>query len=64
MRYVLPMAISNFIDREAELIWSGARSRRLPATIQTTAIRIDDQWRICFRWQAGHVLDVEITDYH
>jgi len=28
------------------------------------SIRINQQWRICFRWQAGHAFDVEITDYH
>lgn len=28
------------------------------------AIAINDQWRICFRWQDGDVFDVEITDYH
>jgi proteic killer suppression protein len=28
------------------------------------SIRINDQWRICFRWQNGNVHDVEITDYH
>lgn len=28
------------------------------------SIRIHDQWRICFRFQAGDVFDVEITDYH
>jgi proteic killer suppression protein len=28
------------------------------------SIRINDQWRICFRWQDGSALDVEITDYH
>jgi len=28
------------------------------------SIRINDQWRICFRWKAGDALDVEITDYH
>jgi len=28
------------------------------------SIRINDQWRICFRWQEGKVLDVEIVDYH
>ena len=27
-------------------------------------IRINDQWRICFRWDQGNVYDVEITDYH
>jgi proteic killer suppression protein len=28
------------------------------------SIRINDQWRICFSWKAGHVFDVEIVDYH
>jgi toxin HigB-1 len=28
------------------------------------SVRINDQWRICFRWDGGHATDVEITDYH
>lgn len=28
------------------------------------AISINDQWRICFRFEAGDAFDVEITDYH
>lgn len=28
------------------------------------SIRINQQWRICFRWQDGNAHDVEITDYH
>ena len=28
------------------------------------SIRINDQWRICFRWKGGNALDVEIVDYH
>jgi toxin HigB-1 len=28
------------------------------------SIRINDQWRVCFRWAAGDVCDVEIVDYH
>lgn len=28
------------------------------------SIRINDQWRICFRWQDGRAHDVEIVDYH
>ena len=27
------------------------------------SIRINDQWRICFRWEAG-AHEVEIVDYH
>ena len=94
------LMIPGFADSEAELIWSGRRSRKLPADIQNVAlrklrllnqarvlgdlrvppgnrlealradrqgqhsIRINDQWRICFRWESDGVYDVEIVDYH
>ena len=28
------------------------------------SIRINDQWRVCFRWKGGDAYDVEIVDYH
>lgn len=92
--------ISSFKDREAERIWLGEFSRRLPREIQEVArrklrmlnaarsvldlrippanrlealkgnragqfsIRINDQWRICFRFSVGQARDVEIVDYH
>ena len=28
------------------------------------SIRINDQWRICFKWKVDDAYDVEITDYH
>ncbi|EQD31686.1 plasmid maintenance system killer protein [mine drainage metagenome] len=92
--------IRNFTDREAEKIWGGTPSRRLPADIQTTtrrklrmlnnaatldglrippanrlealkgnrrgqySIRINDPWRICFRWASGDAGDVQIVDDH
>lgn len=92
--------IARFKDREAERIWRGEFSRRLPQEIQEIArrklrmlnaartlmdlrvppanrlealkggragqfsIRINDQWRICFRFAAGQAIDVEIVDYH
>ena len=28
------------------------------------SIRINDQWRLCFRWQGEDAWDVEIVDYH
>jgi proteic killer suppression protein len=28
------------------------------------SIRINDQWRVCFRWTDAGVEDVEIVDYH
>lgn len=92
--------IRDFADREAESIWRGTRSPRLPADIQQVArrklrmlnsassledlrippanrlealkggrkgqhsIRINDPWRICFRWKDGDAHGVEIVDYH
>ena len=92
--------ISSFKDREAERIWNGEFSRRLPQEIQEVArrklrminnarviadlrvppanrlealkgdragqysIRINDQWRICFRFANGQASAVEIVDYH
>jgi len=92
--------IVGFGDEEAQKIWNGHRSRKLPPAIQTGAlrklrlinaarriddlrvppgnrletlrgdragqwsIRINDQWRICFRWTEGGADDVEIVDYH
>ncbi|HSU24695.1 MAG TPA: type II toxin-antitoxin system RelE/ParE family toxin [Pyrinomonadaceae bacterium] len=28
------------------------------------SIRINDQWRICFRWNGNDAFEVEIVDYH
>jgi proteic killer suppression protein len=28
------------------------------------SVRINDQWRICFKWSESHAYDVEIVDYH
>ena len=28
------------------------------------SIRINDQWRVCFKWRDGDAFDVEIVDYH
>lgn len=28
------------------------------------SIRINDQWRVCFRWKDSNAYDVEIVDYH
>jgi proteic killer suppression protein len=28
------------------------------------SIRINDQWRLCFRWQGEDAFEVEIVDYH
>ena len=28
------------------------------------SIRINKQWRVCFKWKEGDVFDMEIVDYH
>jgi proteic killer suppression protein len=28
------------------------------------SIRVNDQWRICFRWKNGNAFDVVVIDYH
>ena len=28
------------------------------------SIRINDQWRVCFRWENGDAHDVQVIDYH
>lgn len=28
------------------------------------SVRVNDQWRICFRWTEGGAEDVELVDYH
>ncbi len=28
------------------------------------SVRINDQWRVCFRWDAGDAYEVKIVDYH
>lgn len=28
------------------------------------SIRVNDQWRICFRWSTGDAYEVELVDYH
>jgi len=28
------------------------------------SVRINDQWRVCFKWDNGNAFEVEIVDYH
>ncbi|MFD2377447.1 type II toxin-antitoxin system RelE/ParE family toxin [Ottowia pentelensis] len=47
---------------------ASAPSNRLEALSGDRAgqwsIRINGQWRVCFRFERGHAQDVEIVDYH
>ena len=94
------LMIKSFADKETEKIYDQIFSRKLPQTIQRTAlrklimmnnagcledlrvppanrlealhgdregqysIRINDQYRICFRFDGSDCRDVEIVDYH
>ena len=45
--------------------WRGLNLHALTGNRQGQyAIRINDQYRICFFWMSGDAADVEITDYH
>lgn len=47
------------------LIPPGNRLEKLSGDRQGQySIRINDQWRLCFRFVDGHAYDVEIVDYH
>jgi proteic killer suppression protein len=92
--------IQSFADKEAEKVWEGKVSAKLPPHIQNVArrklrmlnnaqnisdlkvppanrleklagnlsgkfsIRINNQWRVTFRWEEGNAFDVQIIDYH
>jgi proteic killer suppression protein len=48
-----------------DLALPGSRLEKLTKDrIGQHSIRINDQWRICFRWQSGDAYEVEIVDYH
>jgi proteic killer suppression protein len=40
--------------------WNGSKGDRAAQY----SIRVNDQWRVCFRWERGNAYDVEIVDYH
>jgi proteic killer suppression protein len=47
------------------LNWKSLRFEKLKGNRKDNySIRINDQFRICFRWSGKDALDVEITDYH
>ena len=43
----------------------GNRLERLQGDRQNQySIRINQQYRICLKWEEGHAYEIEITDYH
>lgn len=72
----LPHNIQKIAQRKLKMIHAAADlsflkvppANRLEALrhdrIGQHSIRINDQWRICFRWEGASAYDVEIVDYH
>ena len=60
------LLILDAADRLADLrVPPGNRLEKLKGDRSNTySIRINDQWRICFRWTTAGPEDVEIVDYH
>jgi toxin HigB-1 len=72
----LPQTIQPLAKRKLDMIAAAGRIEdlRVPPGNRLEApgkdrtgqhsIRINDQWRICFRWVGDDAEDVEIVDYH
>lgn len=57
--------INNSVDRKDLTIPPANRLEKLKGEMKHFySIRINDQWRIKFKWSKGHAYDVEIIDYH
>ncbi len=72
----LPITIQSIARRKLRMINNARRldDLRIPPANRLEAlkgdmkgqhsIRVNDQWRICFRWSDAGVSDVQIVDYH
>ncbi len=72
----LPMAIQQKARLKLRMLHASVRidDLRVPPANRLEAlagdrkgqhsIRINDQWRICFRWHSGQASEVQIVDYH
>jgi len=72
----LPMEIQNFGRRKLRMLNNSVdiadlrippanRLEKLAGKLKDFySIRINDQWRIIFKWNAGNAFEVEIIDYH
>jgi proteic killer suppression protein len=57
--------INNSIDLNDLRIPPSNRLEKLSGNLKDFhSIRINDQWRIIFIWEAGHAHQVQIVDYH
>jgi toxin HigB-1 len=57
--------INNSVDLADLRIPAANRLEKLSGKLKDFySIRINDQWRITFKWDSGNATEVEITDYH
>lgn len=64
--------IKGFKDEAARAVFDGENPKGFPSDILKVAgdragqhsIRINDQFRVCFKWTPEGPTEVEITDYH
>ena len=57
--------INNSVDLADLRIPSSNRLEKLSGKLKDFySIRINDQWRIVFKWYSGNAFEVEIIDYH
>lgn len=57
--------LNNAVDLNDLRIPPANRLEKLAGNLKNFySIRINDQWRIIFKWNAGNVSEVEIIDYH
>lgn len=55
--------LNNSVDMADLRVPPSNRLEKLKGT-EFYSIRINDKWRIVFRWDNGQAIDVEILDYH
>ena len=57
--------LNNSVDLKDLRIPPANRLEKLSGKLKEFhSIRINDQWRIIFKWKRGNALEVEIIDYH
>ena len=65
-RALVKLMLLDAAEKESDLESPpGNRFKRLEGKRKDEfSIRINDQWRICFRFENGDALDVSVEDYH
>jgi len=57
--------VNNAVDLKDLTIPPANRLEKLSGNFKLFySIRINDQWRIIFKWGAGNAFEIEIIDYH